>query len=160
MHRDFVANASHELKTPLAVVSGVIETLQGPARDDPVGTERFLGRLGTQVRRMTRLIDDLMSLNRIELNERVLPQAPEDLVGLVAETVDVLRPAAEASNVELVLHDFDDLPCVMAEREELGQLFGNLIDNAIKYGGAGKEVHIRFCRSCLLYTSPSPRDRG
>lgn len=147
LHRDFVANASHELKTPLAVVSGVIETLQGPARDDPVGTERFLGRLATQVRRMTRLIDDLMSLNRIELNERVLPQAPEDLVGLVAETVDVLRSAAEASDVQLILHDFGDLPSVMAEREELGQLFGNLIDNAIKYGGTGKQVHVRFCRS-------------
>ncbi len=147
VHRDFVANASHELRTPLAVVSGVIETLQGPARDDPVGTERFLGRLGTQVRRMTRLIDDLMSLNRIELNERVLPQAPEDLVGLVAEVVDALRPAAEASDVELVLQDIDDMPSVMAEREELGQLFGNLIDNAIKYGGSGKEVDVRFRRS-------------
>lgn len=133
LHRDFVANASHELKTPLAVVSGLIETLQGPAKGDPVGTERFLGRLSTQVRRMTRLIDDLMSLNRIELNERVLPQAPEDLVGLVAEVVDALRPVAEASDVELVLHDIDDMPSVMAEREELGQLFGNLIDNAIKY---------------------------
>ena len=144
LHRDFVANASHELKTPLAVVSGLIETLQGPAKGDPVGTERFLGRLSTQVRRMTRLIEDLMSLNRIELNERVLPQAPEDLVGLVAEVVDALRPAAEASDVELVLHDIDDMPSVMAEREELGQLFGNLIDNAIKYGGIGREVNVRF----------------
>ena len=147
LHRDFVANASHELKTPLAVVSGLIETLQGPAKDDPVGTERFLGRLDTQVRRMTRLINDLMSLNRIELNERVLPEAPENLADLVSETVDALRPVAEASNVQLFFHDIDDQPRVMAEREELGQLFGNLIDNAIKYGGVGKEVHIRLCRA-------------
>lgn len=147
LHRDFVANASHELKTPLAVVSGLIETLQGPAKNDPVGTERFLGRLASQTRRMTRLIDDLMSLNRIELNERVLPQAPEDLVRLVNETVDALRPVAEGSDVELVFHGIPEKPHVMAEREELAQLFGNFIDNAIKYGGIGKEVHVRFRRS-------------
>ncbi|MEM7213375.1 MAG: ATP-binding protein [Pseudomonadota bacterium] len=147
LHRDFVANASHELKTPLAVVSGLIETLQGPAKNDPIGTERFLGRLASQTRRMTRLVEDLMSLNRIELNERVLPEAPEDLARLVEETIDALRPVAEGSDVELVLHAIDDAPQVMAEREELGQLFGNLIDNAIKYGGTGKEVHIRFQRS-------------
>ncbi|MEL7154534.1 MAG: ATP-binding protein, partial [Pseudomonadota bacterium] len=147
VHRDFVANASHELKTPLAVVSGLIETLQGPARNDPAGTERFLNRLATQTQRMTRLIDDLMSLNRIELNERVMPQAPLDLVSLVGETVDALRPAAETADVMLSFAPGGGAPTVLAEREELGQLFGNLIDNAIKYGGSGKSVEVRISGS-------------
>ena len=144
VHRDFVANASHELKTPLAVVSGLIETLQGPARNDPVGTERFLGRLALQTRRMTRLIDDLMSLNRIEMNKRVMPEVPTDLLALIAETIDALRPAAEASTVTLTLHPGDETWTVLADREELGQLFGNLIDNAIKYGGSGGDVDVRI----------------
>lgn len=147
VHRDFVANASHELKTPLAVISGLIETLQGPARGDPVGTERFLGRLATQTRRMTGLIDDLMSLNRIEMNERVLPSAPEELTVLVSEVIDSLRPVADASDVELLVDTFPRSVSVMAEREELSQLFANLIDNAIKYGGIGKNVQIAWRRS-------------
>ncbi|MEM9059662.1 MAG: ATP-binding protein [Pseudomonadota bacterium] len=147
VHRDFVANASHELKTPLAVISGLIETLQGPARDDPVGTERFLGLLGAQTRRMTGLIDDLMSLNRIEMNERVLPSAPQELTAVVREAVDGLRPVADASDVELVLQELPRSINVMADREELSQLFANLIDNAIKYGGIGKAVRIKWRRS-------------
>ena len=144
VHRDFVANASHELKTPLAVVSGLIDTLQGPAKDDPVAAERFLGRLATQTQRMTRLIDELMSLNRIELNARVLPSDPVDLSALRSEVVHLMRPAAEASDVSLVLRKVESTSFVLADREELSQLFSNLIDNAIKYGGSGKEVVVRL----------------
>lgn len=146
VHRDFVANASHELKTPLAVVSGLIDTLQGPARDDQAATDRFLARLATQTQRMTRLIDDLMSLNRIELNARVLPNDPVDLRALLSETVDQMRPAAEVSEVSLILREVDHAPFVMADREELSQLFANLIDNAIKYGGRDKEVFLRLLK--------------
>lgn len=139
-HRDFVANASHELKTPLAIVSGVIETLQGPARGDPAGTERFLGRLSVQVHRMTRLIEDLMSLNRIELNERTQPSEPLSLAPFVAEIVDAQRSVAEASDVELRYERPDADLVILGDREDLSQLIANLIDNAVKYGGIGKDV--------------------
>ncbi len=101
LHRDFVANASHELKTPLAAVQGIIETLLGHARDDPAATERFLGLLAAQTERMTRLVADLLSLNRIELNERVAPREPQDLAGVLGEVIDTLRPSAEAAGVRL-----------------------------------------------------------
>ena len=143
LHRDFVANASHELKTPLAAVSGIIETLLGPARSDPAATERFLHLLQTQTDRMTRLIEDLLSLNRIELNERVVPDDPQDLLGVVAEVVDVLTPIAEVGEVRLVFDPPESTVIVLADRDELGQLFRNLIDNAIKYGGRGTEVTIK-----------------
>lgn len=142
LHRDFVANASHELKTPLAIVSGIIETLQGPARGDPAATDRFMGGLSVQVHRMTRLINDLMSLNRIELNERQSPDGSVALDTLLAELVDTMRPVADASDVELDVDAGKRRVIVSADRDELGQLFGNLLDNAIKYGGIGKRVHV------------------
>lgn len=142
LHRDFVANASHELKTPLAAVSGVIETLLGAARQDPKATERFLGLLSEQTDRMTRLIEDLLSLNRIELNARVMPDEPQDVIGVVAEVIDVLGTIAERAGVKLVFEPPDEAPLVLADRDEIGQLFSNLIDNAIKYGGKGTEVRI------------------
>lgn len=142
MHRDFVANASHELKTPLAAIQGVIETLLGHARNDPDATERFLELLQAQATRMTRLVEDLLSLNRIELNARVQPDETNELFAIVNESIDALRPIAETQDVA-----FDvDLPkskvWVLSDRDELAQLFGNLIDNAIKYGGSGTRVSI------------------
>lgn len=145
LHRDFVANASHELKTPLAAVSGIIETLLGPARSDPAATERFLGILTTQTVRMTRLVEDLLSLNRIELNERVKPNQPHDVLTGVAEVVDVLGPIAETASVKLAFQPGPERVEVLADRDEMGQLFRNLIENAIKYCGAGSNVRI-FCR--------------
>ena len=142
LHRDFVANASHELKTPLAAVSGIIETLLGHARHDPAATERFLGMLAAQTERMTRLVEDLLSLNRIELNERVAPREPQDLAGVLAEVVDSLRPSAEAAGVTLGYAAPEGRVRVRGDRNELCQLFHNLIDNAIKYGGAGTEVSV------------------
>lgn len=145
-HRDFVANASHELKTPLAAISGAIETLLGHARDDPRAAERFLRMLSGQTERMTRLIEDLLSLNRVELNERVAPETPEDLIAAVAEAVDALRPAAEAAGVALDFVSPTSGIVVKADRDELDQLFRNLIDNAIKYGGRGAAVTVG-CRT-------------
>ncbi|MEM7061207.1 MAG: ATP-binding protein [Pseudomonadota bacterium] len=142
MHRDFVANASHELKTPLAAVAGIIETLLGHARNDPDATERFLDLLQAQTSRMTRLVEDLLSLNRIEVNERVQPEEPNDLLAVVSEMVDVLRPIADTEGVEIVTNLSNTKVWVLSDRDELGQLFGNLIDNAIKYGGAGTTVSI------------------
>lgn len=141
-HRDFVANASHELKTPLAAVAGIIETLLGHARQDPAATERFLGLLGEQTDRMTRLIQDLLSLNRVELNERVLPDEPNELVSLLSEVVDSLRPVAEVWGVNLVFNPPDQPIIAKADREEISQLFRNLVDNAIKYGGKDGTVEV------------------
>lgn len=142
VHRDFVANASHELKTPLAAISGVIETLLGHARNDPKATERFLHLMAGQAGRMTRLIEDLLSLNRIELNERVAPETSEDLLSVVSEVVEVLRPVAEVADVTITSAAPPNGVTVKADREQLVQLFQNLIDNAIKYGGRGTMVTI------------------
>lgn len=143
VYRDFVANASHELKTPLAAISGIIETLLGHARDDPEASERFLGLLNAQIGRMTRLIEDLLSLNKIELNERVLPDTPLNLIAVVSETVDALRPIAEAGGVTLRQALPDTEVQVLGDRNELSQAIVNLIENAIKYGGEGTEVKVR-----------------
>lgn len=140
--RDFVANASHELKTPLAASSGIIETLVGHARTDPEASERFLGLLQNQVRRMTRLIDDLMSLNRIEMNARVLPDQAINLADVIGETVDVLAPVAERAGIELVYRREGTDVRVTGDHEQLAQLFSNLVDNAIKYSGSGTRVQI------------------
>jgi len=153
LYRDFVANASHELKTPLAAISGIIETLLGHAKDDPGATARFLELLSTQTVRMTRLVEDLLSLNRIELNERVAPDQPQDLITIVGETVDALRPIAEAEGVELAADLPAQAPKVLGDRDELSQAIANLIDNAIKYGGEGTRVDVRAAE-------PKPELRG
>jgi two-component system phosphate regulon sensor histidine kinase PhoR len=142
MHRDFVANASHELKTPLAAVAGIVDTLLGHARDDPAATERFLGILATQTERMRRLVEDLLSLNRIEINERIMPDEPQELGAIVAEAVDMLRPAANEAQVRLEFTPLEERAHVLGDRNELGQLFRNLIENAIRYGGAGVDVRV------------------
>ena len=144
LHRDFVANASHELKTPLAAVSAIIETLLGHAREDPAATERFLGLMATQTARMARLVEDLLSLNRIELNERVSPRELEMPTRVISEVTDSLAPIAEAAGVRLIVDLPEPGPVILADRDELSQLFRNLIDNAIKYGGRGTAVTVRY----------------
>lgn len=144
LHRDFVANASHELKTPLASISGIIETLTGHARDDPEATERFLGLMAAQVERMKRLVEDLLSLNRIELNERIRPDKPQSLPRIVWDAAQSLQPAAEKAEMRLLCDPPAETPRVLGDRQELMQLFSNLIDNAIKYGRPGTDVAVRL----------------
>jgi two-component system phosphate regulon sensor histidine kinase PhoR len=142
MRADFVANASHELRTPLASLSGFIETLQGPAKDDTAARERFLGIMVEQARRMSRLIDDLLSLSRVELNEHLRPQTVIDLVPVVGHVCDTLSPLAKERGVELVVkRGAAELP-IFGERDELIRLFENLVENALKYGGSGKRVEV------------------
>lgn len=137
---DFVANASHELRTPLASLSGFIETMQGPARDDAAARERFLGIMHDQATRMSRLIDDLLSLSRIEMKAHMRPETPVDVVRVIRGVVDALEPQARELGVTIET-DLPDAPLVVpADRDELVQVFQNLIENGCKYGQSGKRV--------------------
>ena len=142
MRADFVANASHELRTPLATLSGFIETLQGTARDDAPARERFLGIMHAQARRMTRLIDDLLSLSRIELKEHVRPQDKVDVVALIRHVVDALQTLALDREVGLQMSMPPPPVYVRGDRDELIRVLENLVENALKYGGSGKKVDI------------------
>jgi two-component system phosphate regulon sensor histidine kinase PhoR len=142
MRADFVANASHELRTPLATLSGFIETLQGSARDDAPARARFLGIMHVQARRMTRLIDDLLSLSRIELTEHVRPRDSVELVGVIRQVVDALQPLAADRGVGLHTALPDTAVLVRGDRDELLRVFENLVENALKYGASGKRVDV------------------
>jgi len=145
MRADFVANAGHELKTPLASLVGFIETLLGAARDDAVARERFLGIMRGEAGRMTRLVDDLLSLSRIELNEHVAPTRQVALAPLVEQVADALELRAADRGMHLSLELPEDLPAVHGDEDELAQVFQNLIDNAIKYGKPHTEITIAAC---------------
>jgi len=142
MRADFVANAGHELKTPLAALIGFIETLLGPAREDAAARERFLGIMGEQARRMARLVDDLLSLSRIELNEHVAPTGRVALAPVIDEVARGLELRAADRDIRIVLALPDDLPEVVGDRDELAQIFQNLLDNAVKYGRPHSEVTV------------------
>jgi two-component system phosphate regulon sensor histidine kinase PhoR len=141
MRADFVANASHELRTPLAALSGFIETLQGSARDDARARERFLPIMQEQARRMARLIDDLLSLSRIELNAHRRPDTPIDLVPIVRQVADGLQTLARDRGVTVQVDAANALR-VPGDRDELVRVFENLVENALKYGASGKRVDI------------------
>jgi two-component system phosphate regulon sensor histidine kinase PhoR len=132
MRADFVANASHELRTPLAAVSGFIDTLRGHARDDEQAREKFLGIMSVEAQRMRRLIEDLLSLTRIELNEHVPPSAKVDLEPVVRSAAAALAPLAQSENVTLEISVEQDLPSVVGDSDEHTHLFHNLMHNANK----------------------------
>jgi two-component system phosphate regulon sensor histidine kinase PhoR len=147
MRADFVANASHELRTPLASLSGFIDTLQGPARDDPAARERFIEIMKGQARRMARLIDDLLSLSRIELNAHLQPQTAADVVSVVRQVADALQVLARERGVAIAIDAPAEPLFVLGDRDELTRVFENLIENALKYGGGGKRVDIALERA-------------
>jgi two-component system, OmpR family, phosphate regulon sensor histidine kinase PhoR len=142
MRVDFVANVSHELRTPLASLTGFIETLQGPAHDDPAARERFLGIMGEQTHRMGRLVDDLLSLSRIELEEHNPPSDRLDLAGLVKTVLQMLEPIAQERAVVLQANIPDDLPQIIGDGDQVEQVLRNLVENAIKYGRVGGHVQV------------------
>ena len=147
MRADFIANASHELRTPLAALLGFIETLQGPAKDDPVARDKFLGIMQGQATRMARLIDDLLSLSRIELNAHLQPSTPVDLAPIVRQVVDGLQMLARDRGVEIKVALSPDTLTVLGDRDELVRALENLIENALKYGAAGKRVDVTVGRA-------------
>ena len=146
MRADFIANASHEMRTPLASISGFVETLRGPAKDDPVARERFLKIMQDQTARMSRLIDDLLSLSRLEMKSRSKPTAPVDVRQVVQSVVDTLKPLA--TDLSLVIEtDFPTADAIVpGDRDELFQVFENLVENACKYGQSGGRVVISVAR--------------
>jgi two-component system phosphate regulon sensor histidine kinase PhoR len=133
MRVDFVANASHELRTPLASLLGFVETLQGAARDDTRARDKFLVIMRDQARRMARLVEDLLSLSRIEQNLHLRPETPVDVVAVVGHVVDTLTPMAEENGVVLDVKSAPEI-VVGGDRDELVRVAENLIENAIKYG--------------------------
>lgn len=143
MRVDFVANASHELRTPLAGILGFIETLADPelGKDDDT-RQRFLTIMDREARRMQRLIDDLISLSRIESEKYRLPDARVDLSELTAEVVGVFRSSHGDRGREVAMEIAPHLPMVQGDRAQLSQLLHNLIGNSIKYGRPGTPIHV------------------
>jgi len=164
MRADFVANASHELRTPLAALSGFIDTLQGSARDDAQARGRFLAIMKTQAARMARLIDDLLSLSRVELAEHMHPDTPVDLFPVVRQVVDGLQTLASDRGVEIEIAPPASPAIVPGDRDELTRVFENLVENALKYGASGKRVEIGFAQATASDGSPevlvAVRDHG
>ncbi len=144
MRADFVANASHELRTPLAAVLGFIETLQGPAKDDEAARTEFLAIMHRQAGRMARLIDDLLSLSRIELREHAKPLDAVDVINTLRGVVELLQPEAAKNGNRIVINAPPDLPLALGDHGELGQVFTNLLANALKYGGQNQPVDVTF----------------
>ena len=142
LRADFIANASHELRTPLAAVSGFIETLRGPAKDDTEAREKFLEIMTNETARMRRLINDLLSLSRIEINEHVKPQGRVGLESVVRQAAAALKLLAAQDGITVVVDAVADVPEVNGDQDELIQLFQNLIHNAIKYGRENGTVRI------------------
>ena len=157
MRADFIANASHELRTPLAALLGFIETLQGPAKNDTAAREKFLGIMQAQATRMARLIDDLLSLSRIELNAHLQPGTPVELAPIVRQVVDGLMTLARDRDVEINVAAPDEPLVVLAERDELIRALENLVENALKYGAAGKRVDITLARGQTRAGAPEAR---
>ena len=146
MRADFIANASHELRTPLAALLGFIETLQGTAKDDSVARGKFLDIMQGQATRMARLIDDLLSLSRIELNAHLQPNIPVDLPPIVRQVVDGLQTLARDRGVDIKVTIPADPLLVLGDRDELIRALENLVENALKYGAVGKRVDITVSR--------------
>jgi two-component system phosphate regulon sensor histidine kinase PhoR len=146
MRADFIANASHELRTPLAALLGFIETLQGRAKDDAAAREKFLAIMQAQATRMARLIDDLLSLSRIELNAHLQPSTPVDLGSIVRQVADGLQMLARDRGVDIKVATPAEPLVVLGDRDELIRALENLVENALKYGAAGKRVDLTLSR--------------
>jgi len=144
MRRDFVANVSHELRTPLTALLGFIETLRGAARDDPAAQARFLSVMEKEAQRMNRLVRDLLSLSRVEGNERTRPTERVDVSQIVRATAESLRAAQSEAACEIIIEAEGPEKQVPADPDQLTQVFTNLFENAIKYGGMGGEINVRI----------------
>ena len=143
MRADFVANVSHELRSPLSSLLGFIETLRGPARNDQEATEKFLEIMESEARRMTRLINDLLKLSKVETDEHIRPEDLVELGPVLSQVADILSLQARKRGIEIVLEQPDVLPPVTGDSDELIQVFENLVSNAITYGRAETPIRVR-----------------
>jgi len=157
MRADFIANASHELRTPLAALLGFIETLQGTAKDDAAARAKFLTIMQGQATRMARLIDDLLSLSRIELNAHLQPSTPLDLAPIVRQVADGLQTLARDRDVAIKVTVPPDAVTVLGDRDELIRALENLVENALKYGAAGKRIDLTLSRGQTRGGAPEAR---
>ncbi|HZW17166.1 MAG TPA: ATP-binding protein [Brevundimonas sp.] len=160
MRVDFLANASHELRTPLASLAGFIETLKGHAREDPKARDKFLDIMATQAERMSRLVADLLSLSRIELNEHIPPSGRVDLARAASDVVDAVSVLSTDRAVRVVLQDRTASAPVHGDRDEIVQVVQNLVDNAIKYSAAGDTVEIVIQPAVTLDHASAPWSGG
>jgi two-component system phosphate regulon sensor histidine kinase PhoR len=162
LRADFVANASHELRTPLAILLGFLETLTGSAADDPDAQRRFLPIMQQQASRMARLVDDLLALSRIELVEHAPPASRVQLPSILAVVAQALKLRAAGRRMRIELEFLQTLPEVSGDADELGQLFQNLIDNAIKYAAPDTTIVVSAQPSSKLHpgVAVSVRDQG
>jgi two-component system phosphate regulon sensor histidine kinase PhoR len=155
MRADFVANASHEIRTPLASIIGFIETLRGPAKDDAVAREEFLKVMAEQAERMSKLVNDLLSLSKIEMNANSAPMNKVDFARLVRSEKQHFDWSCKQKNVTMRMKLNDNLPPTRGDEDELGQVVRNLIGNAIKYTNPDTEVVVS-----LKLTSALPKDHA
>ncbi|MFN3954804.1 MAG: ATP-binding protein [Pararhodobacter sp.] len=142
--RDFVANVSHEMRSPLTVLAGFIETLRGSARDDATARESFLEIMEREAQRMTRLVSDLLSLSKVESAEKMRPRTMVSVSEVLRATFAALRPQIEQAGIDVDLRDLSDVPDIPGDRDQLVQVFHNLVENALRYGGAGGRIVIEM----------------
>ncbi|MEP2715956.1 ATP-binding protein [Pseudophaeobacter sp.] len=155
MRRDFVANVSHELRTPLTALMGFIETLRGAARDDPNARDRFLTIMEGEASRMNRLVGDLLSLNRVESKERIRPKEELDLGAHLASVLKTVQPLAETAGTSLVFQPPEAPVEIIGDPDQLLQVFINLVENAIKYGGDRVEVTLELLERDISLRAPA-----
>jgi len=160
MRADFLANASHELRTPLASLAGFVETLRTHAKDDAEAREKFLGIMAQQATRMARLVDDLLSLSRIELNEHIAPSGKVDLARTVQDVSDAIRPLTEERAVTIRVAVDPDVGSVTGDRDQLVQVIQNLVDNAVKYTPPGGCVRVSLHYAASPEAARAPSRTG
>ncbi|MBA2919803.1 ATPase [Sphingomonas sp. MAH-20] len=160
MRVDFVANASHELRTPLAAILGYVETLDDDAAAEAGTRKRFLRIIRDEAWRMQRLVEDLMSLSRIEAEKFRAPETAVDLAGLAKEVHATIRDAADPRSCDVAIAIDEGLPLVAGDRAQLSQLLHNLVGNAMKYGRPGTPVTIRASRGPGAMVRLSVEDQG
>lgn len=143
MQSDFVANASHELRTPLSIISGFIETLQTSAKDDPDARDNFLKIMSEQAEYMSSLIENLLSLSKIEMKQDQKPEEKVDVLDIVEEAGEALSMKAQERDMKIKIESEDGIPEITADRAQVKQIIQNLTDNAVKYGLSGTDVTLK-----------------
>jgi two-component system phosphate regulon sensor histidine kinase PhoR len=160
MRVDFVANASHELRTPLTSLMGFIETLQGPAKDDLEAHNRFLAIMQKEADRMVLLVDDLLSLSRIEMARYQPPETPASVEIIIGNALDSIQKLAEKRGITLQTEFEPELPQAIIDTGQITQVLLNLLTNASKYADQNSTVHIIVRRSNGAYIEVTVRDEG